>query len=186
MGLKNFSLRIIIGGHGGQGVLTLGKLFSYAAIEEGQEVSSLPTYGAEIRGGYTFSTVVISNKEIATPVVSQADVGIFLDPFSFRYLKEKVKERGLLILNSSLIKEIKEEKGKTFVEVPATEIAERLGDSRLANMVMAGYFVEKVHHLIPFLPQNFLSLNALVKSLSHLFSPKLISLNEKALNYAKR
>ena len=180
--MKNFTLRIIIGGHGGQGVLTLGKLFSYAAIEEGLEVSSLPTYGAEMRGGYIFSTVIVSNKEIATPVVSQADVGIFLDPFSFQYLKRKVREGGLFILNSSLIKKIKEEEGKTFLKVPATEIAEKLGDNRLTNMVVAGYFAKRVHRFIPSLPKNLLSLESLTKSLSHLFSRKLIPLNEKALD----
>ncbi|MCM8786175.1 MAG: 2-oxoacid:acceptor oxidoreductase family protein [Candidatus Omnitrophica bacterium] len=130
-------VRIIIGGSGGQGILTLGKLFCYAGIKKNYYVCCLPTYGAEMRGGYIYNFVTISRKkETFSPISESCDIGVFLNEMSYKMLKKYLKKDAYLILNSSLIKIIK--KNEKNIEIPATEIGEKIGDIRIANMVIAG------------------------------------------------
>jgi len=137
-------IRIIIGGSGGQGILTLGKLIAYACNKKKYFVSSLPTYSAEMRGGYIYTFVAISkNKEIFAPLSESCDIGIFMNEISYKMLKKYLKKDAYIILNSSLIK-IKNKNEKT-IKVAATEIAENIGDIRIANMVMAGKFLKLIN-----------------------------------------
>jgi len=130
-------VRIILGGSGGQGILTLGKLLSFGGISKNYEVSCLPTYGAEMRGGYIYCFVIISKKkETFSPLSESCDIGVFLNEMSYRMLKKYLKKDAFLILNSSLIKNISRN-GKE-IKIPATEIAEKMGDIRISNMVIAG------------------------------------------------
>ncbi|MFN4227820.1 MAG: 2-oxoacid:acceptor oxidoreductase family protein [Candidatus Ratteibacteria bacterium] len=130
-------VRIILGGSGGQGILTLGKYLSYASIENKCEVTCLPTYGAEMRGGYIYCFVTISKKtEIFSPISKSCDIGVFLNDMSYKMLKKYLKKDSLILLNSSLIKNHK--KNEKVFEIPATEIAEKIGDIRITNMVIAG------------------------------------------------
>lgn len=130
-------VRVIIGGSGGQGILTLGRFLAFSGIEKNYNVSCLPTYGAEMRGGYIYCFVTISNgKETFSPVSESCDIGVFLNEESYKMLKKKLKKDGYLILNSSLIKTEKKQNRK--IEIPATEIAEEIGDIRVANMVISG------------------------------------------------
>jgi 2-oxoglutarate ferredoxin oxidoreductase subunit gamma len=130
-------VKIILGGSGGQGILTLGKLLAYAGIKANYYVSCLPTYGAEMRGGYIYCFVIISKeKEIFSPLSESCDIGAFLNEMSYKMLKKYLKDDAYIILNSSLIKF--ENKNEKIIKVPATEIAEKTGDIRIANMVMAG------------------------------------------------
>ena len=134
---KRKVVRMVLGGSGGQGVVTLGKVVAYAAMNRGLEVSCLPSYGAEMRGGYVHCSLVISTGNGATsPVISRADVALFMNDRSFAMLSGMLRKGGLLLLNTSLLKEPpgREE----TLGAPASELAEGLGDLRAANMVMAG------------------------------------------------
>ncbi|MCM8804149.1 MAG: 2-oxoacid:acceptor oxidoreductase family protein [Candidatus Omnitrophica bacterium] len=130
-------VRIVLGGSGGQGILTLGRLLSYSAIEKKYEVSCLPTYSAEMRGGYIYCFVTISKKEgIFSPLSENCDIGVFLNDMSYKMLKKYLKKEAFVILNSSLIKNTK--KNEKNIEIPASEIAEEIGDIRITNMVIGG------------------------------------------------
>jgi len=134
--MKKDIIRMIIGGAGGQGVLTLGKLFAISGMKKDLEVLCLPAYGAEMRGGYVYCTVILSkNKEIFSPVISKCDFAIFMNENSYRLLSHFLKEDSYLFVNSSLIKI---DKKNNIFQLPATHIAEEIGDIRVANMVMAG------------------------------------------------
>jgi len=143
--MKKSKVQIIIGGAGGQGILTAGKVLSYACIKSGLEVSCLPAYGAEMRGGYVYCILTISNSEdVFSPISSECDVGIFLNEKSFHMLSSYLKQGALIFLNSSLIKN----KNKKAFEFPATEEAEKIGDGKVANMIFVGA-------LTPFIKKMF-------------------------------
>ncbi len=143
--MESKKIQIVIGGAGGQGVLTMGKVLSYACINRGLEVSCLPAYGAEMRGGYVYCILTISNSEdVFSPISSECDIGIFLNEKSFHMLSSYLKKDALIFLNSSLIKN----KNKNAFEFPATEEAEKLGDGKVANMFFVGA-------LIPFIKKMF-------------------------------
>lgn len=130
-------VKIILGGSGGQGILTFGKLLAYASIKKNYEVNCLPTYGAEMRGGYIYCFITISKeKEIFSPLSESCDIGVFLNEMSYKMLKKYLNKDSYLILNSSLIKNFK--KNEKVILIPATEIAEKIGDIRITNMVIAG------------------------------------------------
>jgi len=131
-------VKIIIGGSGGQGILTLGKVISYAAIRQKMQVSCLPSYGAEMRGGYVYCTIVLSSSDnIFSPVSSETDIAVFMNDKSFQMLRTYMKKNAYLILNTSLIKKFNSTDYK-IVEIPASEIAEQIGNIKNANMVAAG------------------------------------------------
>ncbi|HNS33163.1 MAG TPA: 2-oxoacid:acceptor oxidoreductase family protein [bacterium] len=137
---KNAKNRVsfIIGGSGGQGVLTMGKIIASAAIKQKLEVSCLPSYGAEMRGGYVYCTIVISSsKGIFSPISSELDIGIFMNEKSCKMLISYLKKNAHILINSSLIKNF-QNKNFTSYKIPATEIAEQLGDIKNANMILAG------------------------------------------------
>jgi len=143
---------IIVGGSGGQGILTLGKVLAMAAIKQKYEVSCLPSYGAEMRGGYVYCTIVISsNRGIFSPVSSEMDIGLFMNEQSCKMLVSYMKEDAYLVINSSLVKNCRNGNFKTS-EIPATEIAEELGDIKNANMILAGVLGKIVN-------KNFLKFN---------------------------
>ncbi len=134
---------VIVAGFGGQGVLLLGQVLAYAGMVEGKEVSWLPSYGPEMRGGTANCTVVLSDTEIGSPVVSQPSCVIALNLPSMEKFEPMLKPGGLLILNSSLIEK---KAGRGYIKVvavPATEIANELGSGRVANMVALGAFVQQ-------------------------------------------
>ena len=134
--MKKQIIRILFGGAGGQGILSLGKVLSYAGIKRGLQVSCLAAYGAEMRGGYVYCTVILSTgKDIFSPVTSFADIGIFMNERSIRMLSDYLKDTSYVILNSSLIKNFPQDKFKTY-EIEATNIAEKMGDIRVSNMVI--------------------------------------------------
>ena len=172
--------RIILGGSGGQGIVTLSKLLAIAGMNEGRAISCYPIYGAEMRGGYTFATVIISGSEIPSPIVSEADLGIFLDQFAYEYLEKMVIDKGALVINADLVK-TKAEKRRLF-PILADAIARKVGDQRAANMVVAGYLVRRAEEC-PGLIHPFPALKSLKEALPSVFSgkPAAVALSEKAL-----
>jgi 2-oxoglutarate ferredoxin oxidoreductase subunit gamma len=133
---------VFIAGYGGQGVLLAGNLLSYAAIHEGKNVSFLPAYGVEKRGGSAMCTVVFADGDTGSPVVGHPSVSVILNQLSFDKYAAKVRQGGICIVNSSLVESGGDElPGVKIVRVPMNRIALDLGDVRMVNMVACGAYV---------------------------------------------
>jgi len=132
---------LIIAGFGGQGVLLAGTTISYAAIVEGKNVSYLPSYGPEKRGGAAMCTIVITNGDVGSPVVGNPSVGIFLNQLSLDKYGPRIKPGGACIVNTSLVDTSRFDRSdiKT-IGIPLNDIAQEIGDARLVNMVALGAY----------------------------------------------
>jgi len=128
-----------IAGIGGQGVLLMGNLLSYYGINDDLNTTFMPSYGVEMRGGMTHCTIILSDKEIGSPILKNIDSVTIMSPGSWRFAKQ-VKEGGKLILNSSLIGNVKkcEKNNIETYRVPFNKIAEEIGNPKLSNMVALG------------------------------------------------
>jgi 2-oxoglutarate ferredoxin oxidoreductase subunit gamma len=135
--------KIIIAGFGGQGVLLSGKLLCIAAMREGKYVSHIPSYGAEMRGGTANCQVIISDEEVASPVVFYPTTLIALNTPSLHKFEPRVTEGGLLIYNSSLIDDSPSRSDIDVVAVNANDISEEQGSSKSANMAAIGKLLSK-------------------------------------------
>jgi 2-oxoglutarate ferredoxin oxidoreductase subunit gamma len=135
---------VFIAGYGGQGVLLAGNLLSYAAIHEGKNVSYLPAYGVEKRGGSAMCTVVFADGDTGSPVVGHPSVSLILNQLSFDKFASQVKPGGICIVNSSLVdSEGIDLPGVDLVRVPMNQIALELGDVRMVNMVACGAYAAR-------------------------------------------
>jgi 2-oxoglutarate ferredoxin oxidoreductase subunit gamma len=141
---------IIIAGFGGQGIMLTGKLLAQTAMKAGKEVTYMPSYGAEVRGGTANCMVVIAEKKIACPVVGKPDSLIVLNKASLNKFGQRLKRGGLLIMNSSLIDTKPElDDSIEIIAVPADDLAVELGSQKSANMVALGVYLQKRGHLTP-------------------------------------
>ncbi len=147
---------IIIAGFGGQGVLFAGQILAFAGMDNGLNVTWMPSYGPEMRGGTANCTVVISDEEIGSPLVHRPGAGMVLNLPSFDKYEPLISPGGALVVNASLVNRKALRQDITAVHIPAQEIAETIGSRRLTNIVMLGALLEK----LPFLP-----LEAIEKSL---------------------
>ncbi len=129
---------ITISGFGGQGVLFTGQLLAYAAMDFGLEVTWIPSYGPEMRGGTANCTVIISDEEIGAPMVANPSAVMAFNRPSLDKFEDVVRPGGVLVVNSSMVDRPATRTGIKAVQLPASEIAERIGDKRLTNMVMLG------------------------------------------------
>jgi 2-oxoglutarate ferredoxin oxidoreductase subunit gamma len=129
---------IVIAGFGGQGVLFAGQVLSYAAMDQGKEVTWIPSYGPEMRGGTANCTVVVADEPIGSPLVRNPKAAIVLNLPSLDRYEPVIRVGGVLVANSSLINRGRTRQDIKFVPIPANEIAEDLGDRRLSNMVALG------------------------------------------------
>ncbi len=135
--------KMFFAGSGGQGALAIGQLIAKAAMEEGGEVTYLPSYGPEMRGGTANCTVVVSDRPISCPLINECDVLAVMNLPSLLRFEPMVKPGGLLFLNSSLIPEKAKRGDIRVIEVPAVEEAQKLGVDRAANMVMLGAILKE-------------------------------------------
>lgn len=172
---------IVISGSGGQGIMFLGKLIAQSALKADLKVTLLPAYGAEVRGGTSHCMVIISDKEIASPFIKKADTLIALNEPSLNKFKDRIKESGLLIVNSSLVeKKPQQAKNKHLVFFPFSDIATSLADIRVANVVALGAYILK---------KDIISLKGVTEALKENISPEkkeLFLLNEKAIREGMR
>jgi len=136
------TLDVIMAGFGGQGVMLMGQLLTYAGMVLGKQVSWMPSYGPEMRGGTANCTVIVSDEEIGSPVVTRPDVVIALNLPSLDKFEEVVEVGGVLIYNSSLIKRRPTRTDIRVIEIAANDIAAELGNPRVANMVALGALLE--------------------------------------------
>jgi len=135
--------RIKIAGFGGQGVLLLGEALAESGMKAGYQVTWLPSYGPEMRGGTANCQVIINDDRIGSPLVSTPDVLIAMNRPSLERFEPEVREGGLIIYNSSLIDIEPRREDVEVIAIPATEIADKLGNTRVANMVILGSYVAK-------------------------------------------
>lgn len=133
---------LIISGFGGQGALFAGTLLAYTAMENGSNVTWIPSYGPEMRGGTAHCTVIVSDEEIGSPVVRNPSGAIVMNIPSLERYENLVRPGGALIVNASLVDRTPERADLQVRMVPANEIAEELGDKRMANMVLLGAYLE--------------------------------------------
>lgn len=134
--------KIVVAGFGGQGVLSLGQFVAYAAMYEGMEVSWLPSYGPEMRGGTSNCSVVVSDRHIGSPIIATPDTLIAMNKPSLDKFVSKVKKGGLIIVNSSLIKDKVERDDVKVLYINANEIALEAGNAKTANIVVLGAFIK--------------------------------------------
>ena len=132
---------VIMAGFGGQGILLIGKMLAYAGMHEGKEVSWLPSYGPEMRGGTCNCTVVVSDKPVGSPVIKSPRAVLAMNLPSLEKFEPDIRPGGLLLINTSLIDKGSDRDDLTVIEVPANEIASDLGNPRGANMVALGAYL---------------------------------------------
>jgi len=125
-------------GFGGQGIISLGQLWVYFAMQEGKNVTFFPFYGAEKRGGIARASVIISDEEIASPLVTIPDSTLVMNMDSLSLCEKILKNGGLMLINSSLVKENPGRNDIKVVKIEATGIAEQIGNLLFANMVALG------------------------------------------------
>lgn len=167
--------KVIIAGFGGQGVMFLGKVLAYSGMDSDLELLWIPSYGPEMRGGTANCSVILSDEEINSPVIDFSDAAIVLNKPAYDKFAPRVKPGGILIVNSSLaeLENIRED--ITVIQIPATDIANELGNPSIANMVCLGA-------LIPYL--NLADYEKVEKTMDKLTKkrPQLLEVNITAIN----
>jgi 2-oxoglutarate ferredoxin oxidoreductase subunit gamma len=134
---------VICAGFGGQGIMVLGKVLAEVGMAAGFNVTWLPSYGAEVRGGTAHAMVRISSRDIPSPVVAEANAAIIMNGPSLKKFIGKIKKGGLLILNTSMSEGDVKSPDIDVIEAPLTDEAMKLGNIRVANMIAAGIYVAK-------------------------------------------
>ncbi len=170
-----FTEEVIFAGFGGQGVLSMGLMVAYAGMMKGMNVSWLPSYGPEMRGGTANCNVIVSDELIGSPVVADADSLIVMNRPSLDKFESWVKPGGMIMVNSSLIDRKVERDDVDVFYYPVNEVAAECGNLKAANMVMLGAYIQ----LRSFLKQEDL-MNAFLKVFGE-GKKNLIPLNEKAV-----
>ncbi len=129
---------IIFSGFGGQGALFAGQLMTYAGMDAGWQVTWIPSYGPEMRGGTAHCTVIISDRPIGSPIIRNPTIAVVLNPESMGKYEPLVRPGGLLVINSTLVRERTGRDDITEIAVPANDLAAGLGNGKMANVVLLG------------------------------------------------
>jgi 2-oxoglutarate ferredoxin oxidoreductase subunit gamma len=141
--MKDKTTEILFAGFGGQGIMFMGKLLAQAGLESKQNVTWMPSYGAEVRGGTAYSMTKISPFPIASPVVTDPDILVVMNEPSLTKYEGKIKSKGILIMNKSLISIKPKRKDIEIASILMTDIASKLGSTRSANMVAMGALLKR-------------------------------------------
>lgn len=176
---KKMTEEIIIAGFGGQGVLSMGKILAYSGVMQNKEVSWMPSYGPEMRGGTANVTVIISDERISSPSLNTFDTAIILNQQSMDKFENSVKPGGLLVYDPNGITRAPQRKDINVYSIDAYEEAAKQGLLKVFNMIVLGGFLK----LKPLVDPEYIH-KGLEKSL-----PKrhhnLIPENEKAIERGK-
>lgn len=135
--------QVLFAGFGGQGVLSMGQFLAYAAMSAGKNVSWVPSYGAEMRGGTANCLVTIANEDISSPLTENPVMAVIMNKPSLDKFESKIKPQGTLVLNSSLVDRAPVREDLTILELPVTQLAEELNNTRGGNMIILGACLEK-------------------------------------------
>jgi len=168
-------IKTIFSGFGGQGVIMMGYLLATAGMYEEKNVTCLPSYGAEVRGGTAHCTVVISSEEIASPVASEPEFAVLMNnPSLFRF-QNQVQSGGTIFLNSSMIDSRPIRGDLEIYEIPVNDLAKQLHGNKVSNIIMLGAFIKKT---------GLVSLDTTVRALRDTFghrNPAIFKSNKSAL-----
>src|SRR5512136_2453876 len=135
---NSMQTEVFLAGFGGQGIMFAGQILSYAAMDSGKEVTWIPSYGPEMRGGTANCTVVIADEEIGSPLVNDPLGVIVMNLPSLDKYESAVQSGGVLIVNSSMVDRAVTRKDINWLSIPCNDIAEEAGDRRMANIVATG------------------------------------------------
>jgi len=167
--------KTVFSGFGGQGVIMMGYLLAIAGMYEDKNVTCLPSYGAEVRGGTANCTVVISTEEIASPVASEPEYAVLMNnPSLFRY-QNQVQSGGTIFLNSSMIDSRPVRGDLEIYGIPVNDLAKQFPGNKVSNMIMLGAFIKKT---------ALVSLDAMTHAIKEVFgskNPTVFKLNKSAL-----
>lgn len=165
---------IIMSGFGGQGIMLIGQLMAYAGMLENKQVSWIPSYGPEMRGGTANCSVIVSEEPIGAPIVTEPNALVAMNLPSLDKFEAVVQPNGIIIVNSSLIdKQVHRKDVKAFY-IAANELAAELGNPKVANMVILGALIEATQAV---------NTENVLKAFSKMFAkkPSLLEINEKAV-----
>lgn len=166
---------ILIAGFGGQGVLFGGKLLAYAALLENKQVSWLPSYGPEMRGGTANCSVIISDEPVSSPIIVNPTILVVMNAPSFEKFEDAVVKDGYIFADASLISNEFKRTDTKNIKIPSTEIAESIQASKLSNMVILGKVIKET---------NILPFETVLEALKKTVPPKkasMLDINKKAL-----
>lgn len=166
------SQQIIFAGFGGQGILSMGKFLAYAGMDANLNVSWLPSYGPEMRGGTANCSVILTDEGIGSPIVTKADSIVVMNRPSLEKFEDIVEANGLIVLDSDLVDVMPTRKDIEVIAIPAQTIAQELGSKTIANMVLLGALVKKT---------GIVSIEALLESLRAHGKEKFFEVNKKAI-----
>ena len=167
---------IIIAGFGGQGVLSMGKIIAYSGIMQDLEVCWMPSYGPEMRGGTANSTVIVSDKKIASPITDSIDVLCAMNGSSLEKFSKDVVPGGFIFINSGMIKEPFTKPSVKSVYLDPKKMALALGNEKVANVVMLGAVLSEI---------NIMETGNMDDILEYIFQGKsddIVSLNTEAIS----
>ena len=167
--------KTLIAGFGGQGVLFAGKFMAYKGLLDGRQISRLPSYGPEMRGGTANCSVILSEDPIGSPIVTYPDVLIAMNLPSLDKYEKDVVPGGIIFVDSTLIERKVERKDVRVFYIPSTKLAQEIGAPSLANMVMMGKFIRE---------SGAVSAEGIVDALKKVVSAKradMLDINMKAL-----
>jgi len=171
---------IIIAGFGGQGVLSMGQTLGYAAMVEKKEVTWMPSYGPEMRGGTANCITILSDEKISSPIISKFDTAIILNQPSMEKFESKIKKGGFLLYESTNILHASERTDIDIVGIPAAEEANKLNNVKVANMILLGAYLAK---------KPVVSFDSVIAALKKVLPDRyhhLLKLNREALEAGQR
>ncbi len=168
-------ISLICSGFGGQGALTLGKFLAKASMHEGRHVTWLPSYGPEMRGGTANCSVILSDEEVASPVVGVPDVMVAFNQPSIDKFESSIAKDGVLIYNSDMCPGGATRNDIRVVGVPMNKIATEIGSMKVVNMVAIGVFVAVTKAV------KFESIESDLTAFLQKKAPKLLELNLQAI-----
>lgn len=166
------SQQIIFAGFGGQGILSMGKFLAYAGMDADLNVSWLPSYGPEMRGGTANCSVILTDESIGSPIVTRADSIVVMNRPSLEKFENLVEANGVIVLDSDLVDLMPTRTDLNVIAIPAQTIAQELGSKTIANMVLLGALVKKT---------GIVTIEALLDSLKAHGKEKFFEINKKAI-----
>lgn len=166
------SQQIIFAGFGGQGILSMGKFLAYAGMDANLNVSWLPSYGPEMRGGTANCSVILTDEAIGSPIVTKADTIVVMNRPSLEKFEDIVEPNGVIIMDSDLVDIAPKRKDVKVISIPAQTIAEEIGSKKIANMILLGALVKET---------GIVSIEALLDSLKAHGKEKFFESNKNAI-----
>jgi 2-oxoglutarate ferredoxin oxidoreductase subunit gamma len=166
------SQEIIFAGFGGQGILSMGKFLAYAGMDANMNVSWLPSYGPEMRGGTANCSVILTDDQVGSPIVTMPTSVVVMNRPSLDKFEKDLVKGGLLIIDSDLVDREPVREDVEIIKIPAQTEAANIGSKQIANMVLLGALVAKT---------NIVSMEVLLQSLRDHGKEKFFEVNRKAL-----